>query len=569
MSESTSSTHHPARPRLGIRRLFNSPQKESWQKRLANELWNRPLVLLTGLFAAGLVITDHWQVLLALPFLAALAAVVMGARNNRWAVLCFAILLLISLVWIKWRAAYLPNLDDFLGKAVILQGVVAQEPAPSGVSFLVPLEVEQIECAGKTFALQENISIYLPKEQLVKELDRIEITGKLERIRFAKDPRLTFINVVEAGLLRKLDKKDVGLIERWSRFTKAQVVEVLRPVLPGGYSRLHAQLLGSLFLGATGAGLPDGITDMFRATGTIHVLVVSGTQISLLFALIYLPGSFSQWRQRRAIKQQLRLLGSGAAILENAAYLRGISARLPSPLVILFALALMCLYALITLGGESVARAALMAGLIGLVYFLRHFAAISDHHALVIDRYSLLAAAAVGILMLKPEAIHDIGFQLSFAAVAGILFLAPKMRPALFFMNDFWAYLIAASVSAQLATLPIIAVHFGRVPMIGFFSNIIVVPIAALLLWLGLAAYALGMISGVLAWPFGWACAKLSWLMTRTVAMSADIPKATITVCTFSWFTAAVYYLALVAIGLIMGELLQLRKDEWWEVMAH
>ncbi|NIM04301.1 MAG: hypothetical protein GTO55_00600, partial [Armatimonadetes bacterium] len=41
-----------------------------------------------------------------------------------------------------------------------------------------------------------------------------------------------------------------------------------------------------------GAGLPRGLIESFRQTGTIHVLVVSGTQISLLFMVVYFPGLF-------------------------------------------------------------------------------------------------------------------------------------------------------------------------------------------------------------------------------------------------------------------------------------
>jgi len=519
------------------------------------------LVLLAGLFIFALkaLERDRWLGMALLGI--GLAAVAMKTRG-RLAAALMAALLSLALLRAHSRNADKARVEDFLGEAAVIMGSVAREPAPSPGGFAFPLEVEAVCHRGKTLPAKGRAWVYAPPDIEIGHLDLIEITGEVRESKWGRRKSGAFISVGDARLLRKIGEKQEGLVEKTGRRVRARVAEVLQPVLPGGYRELHANLLGSLFFGTHGAGLPRDLIQMFRQTGTIHVLVVSGTQISLLFLLVYFPGLAAQWQRRQVVRAQLKAIDARGDIWPAADRLPGIVRPLPSPIIIAIGLALMSIYALLTQGGEPVARAAVMAGLIGGSHFLRHFPRVADHHGLDIDRYTLLAAAAIGILAISPRSLSDAGFQLSFAAVWGLLFLAPRLRGMLPTQNNLWAYLLVGPISAQLAIFPIAAWHFGQVPIIGLVSNLVVVPIAALLLWLGLAAFLAGTVWWVLAWPLGWLCGQLCWLMTRSVALFSQIPWGVFPVGQFPWTAAAGYFGILVIMGTVLGLFLLRGKDD-------
>jgi len=131
-----------------------------------------------------------------------------------------------------------------------------------------------------------------------------------------------------------------------------------------------------------------------------------------------------------------------------------------------------------------------------------------------------LALAALVVLALRPNDLRDPGFQLSFAATAGIV-LAPMPRHPLLAA-------LAVSAAAQLAVLPIALAHFNQVSTIGLVANLAVVPLAGLATILGLVAVAIAALSPLVA---GWLFAAV-WpvllLLRWTVALAAAVPGAVV-----------------------------------------
>jgi len=137
------------------------------------------------------------------------------------------------------------------------------------------------------------------------------------------------------------------------------------------------------------------------------------------------------------------------------------------------------------------------------------------------DAWHVLFLAATGLLAWSPYAIFDAGFQLSFAAVAGI-FLA--VGPALRMFEGYpvprkLAAALAVSAVCSLATAPILWLQFGRVPLLGILANALVEPAVGPLLGLALITAAIDPVAppvaAALAWLNGWvaaytaACARL------------------------------------------------------------
>src|SRR5215470_16221191 len=253
-------------------------------------------------------------------------------------------------------------------------------------------------------------------------------------------------------------------------------------------------LLAALVLGRRG-GVSEKLEDDFRRAGVAHVLSVSGLHLAAAAALFF-------GAARRAWLRVPRLAARFAA--DRAAALVALPAA--------------AAYTLVT-GAEvatvrSLACAAVVLG-----------ARILSRPA---DALTALAAAALVILAASPLALYDASFQLSFAA-AGALALVARRLPR----NRVLA-LVGASAAATLATAPLTALHFDVVQPAGLLTNLVVVPLAEMVvLPLGLVAAAVSVFSPVVAAPFtalaGWAAAGLAGLvgLCARVAPSIDVPPPT------------------------------------------
>ena len=188
--------------------------------------------------------------------------------------------------------------------------------------------------------------------------------------------------------------------------------------------------------------------DEFRASGLAHVLAVSGQNVMLLAALA------------------LPLLA-----------LTGLGHR--SRLAV--TVALVALYVPLAGAGPSLQR----AGVMGAASLVAVAAARPASRA-----YVLLLAACV-TLALNPRACADPGWQLSFAAVAGILGLVPLLRRALGPLPHVLAEGVAVTVAATVATAPLMAHHFGSVSPAGLPANVLALPLVAPIMWLGMVRGAL------------------------------------------------------------------------------
>lgn len=194
-------------------------------------------------------------------------------------------------------------------------------------------------------------------------------------------------------------------------------------------------------------GLSEDLVADFQATGIVHILSVSGSHISLI-----------------------------------AAVMAWLAAALRLPRAVSAALVLSCIAFYSILAGcvPPVIRSAIMGGLAFLALALGR------------ERESRCILLLTGIFMLlwNPLLLFHISFELSYLATAGLLFLAPVFRAWLRArgMPDVLAMGFAITLSAQLATLPVLAWYFGQVSLSALLANLLVVPILELIIILGLFA---------------------------------------------------------------------------------
>jgi len=151
------------------------------------------------------------------------------------------------------------------------------------------------------------------------------------------------------------------------------------------------------------------------------------------------------------------------------------------------ALALTLLYVLIAGAGPSIVRAGVAGGLTLAAWLASR----------PVARWHLVACGAVVVLAVNPLSLYDPGFQLSFAAVAAIMLVAPRVRGPV-------AQAVAISVACTVATAPIAWWHFGRLAPMSVPANLLALPVVAPILWLGLSAVVLGTAWPPLAVPLLW-----------------------------------------------------------------
>jgi competence protein ComEC len=187
----------------------------------------------------------------------------------------------------------------------------------------------------------------------------------------------------------------------------------------------------------------------FRRSGLSHLLAVSGQNVALL-ALLMIP--------------LLAALG------------------MPLRTRLIWIVAAIAVYVPLAGAGPSIVR----AGVMGAITLLSTLAGRRS------SRLLALAVAAIVTLALDPGIGADVGWQLSFAAVLGILVLARPLRRAIVSrvgsrgLRSALAEGVAVTVAATLATAPLIAFHFGELSTVSLFANLLALPAVAPAMWLGM-----------------------------------------------------------------------------------
>jgi len=234
-------------------------------------------------------------------------------------------------------------------------------------------------------------------------------------------------------------------------------------------------------------GIPKRIRDEFRVAGLYHLLAVSG--------------------------QNVALVAGGALVL---AWLLGV----PRVVGEVGALASMSAYVLAVGPQPSVIRAG-VAGALGSLAWIT---------ARQNDRWYALLLGALVLLAWNPYSLLDAGFQLSFAAVAAIFVLAPRLRRALdgYPIPARVADVVAISTACSLATAPVAWLDFHAIPLLGVPANLAAAPAVAPLLGCAAAAALLAPISAgaaaIAAQGSGLAAAYLAWC----AHLVASVPGAQI-----------------------------------------
>jgi competence protein ComEC len=395
-------------------------------------------------------------------------------------------------------------------------GVVAAEPDTRDKVIKLKVKSERLKNPSLTLPLEKgensvwrevsgNVLVNARLYPSYKYGDKLEIKCKLQKPEpieeFAYDKYLAKENIYSLCYwpeIKFIKSGEGNKIVAAILFAKEKLVATVNKILP----EPQAAFLGGLLYGAK-RGIPENLMEKFNITGTTHIVAISGYNITILAALLL---------------QITKGLGLG---------------RKKSFWVALFGI---LFFVILTGAQASVVRAALMGVLVLIASQVGRISKITN----------ALMLAAAAMLVFNPKILaFDVGFQLSFAATIGLVFLSPIFEkyftklPSVFGVKETFT----TTLSAIVLTLPLILYNFGRISFVAPLVNILILPVIPLAMAVGTLAVLGGIIYFGLGQTIGWfAWLVLSYII-KVVEFLAAIPWASGEAGKIHWIFLIIFYL--------------------------
>jgi len=543
-----------------------------------NLLFHRPLLTLSLIYATCIAVHERWSVALNLVFapLAAAYLIWLHCADGRERRICtdettkpgsqsaevpqeeigsvarrriYGVLLVcvaLVLVNLRHRGTPVGDIHTFLAnegaerlRECTIIGRVVSDPAEvedDDLRFL--LESERLIHHHDATRVTGRLLVTSPRTLAVRYGDRLHVDGDVRRIPDVTNPgeipaarflprgrlsgRMFIKDVRQVSITGEPPRVDIGgfgvALRHWT-------LQLYKRTMPPPYADLAAKLMCSIVYGISASPLPEVIQEPFRRAGVMHVLVASGTQVSLIVLMLLF------------LFRGLRLNGV-------------VQASILVPIVLL--------YAMVAGSHPSILRAAVMGIIVVFALWNRRDC----------DHWTTLGAAALGILAINPDDLFSIGFQLSFAAVIGLMAMSPRLVPHLSAAPHWLALTTAYTVGAQLMVLPLLAHYFGYFSLVGFVSNLVIVPWAGVLVATGLATCMVGAVSPFLAEAANVFNAHVVFGLFNATNFFARAPHATIDIVPPPGEAMLAYYVLLfVGAGLLDEDFR--RRWRWERVLVY
>jgi len=455
-----------------------------------------------------------------------LAAVFWG-RGKKIVVAGFCLMLMVGGAW---RFLLMSDTDNLVkqfndkGK-IILAGVIAEEPDVRSDNVKYAVAVAEIKLLSLSHKIRGSgkILVVSKKYPLYQYGDKIEINGKLITPKSGEDfdyqkylAKDNIYSIVYYPEIKLLEAGQGNWLMGKLLLAKNKFKDSISQIL----TEPQAAFLAGLLLGEKRA-LPADLTTAFSRTGTTHIIALSGFNITII--AVALMGLFNFFMVRRQISFWLSV---GVIVL----------------------------FVLMTGAAASVVRAAVMGILVLLAQQVGRLYQI---------RNALVLAGAIMVYSNPKVLVWDLGFQLSFAATLGLIYILPILEQ--WFMPDqkekelmagrvkdgkfvkllkSIKLILATTLAAQIAVLPLLVVNFGQLSLIAPLANILVLPVIPLTMLVGF----LGALSGLIFLPIGQVFGWLAWLFLsyeiKIIELLAKIPLAAISF-KWSWLGGGIYYAVL------------------------
>lgn len=348
--------------------------------------------------------------------------------------------------------------------------------------------------------ISEKILVYFYRDTLSEKLqygDRLIINGFLQLPDEAMNPNafnyrkyllqqgITYTSWIGRDKFRILERDKGNILKSFALRLRGNILDILRSQLGDNDEYKVAAAIVAGYRTALDADLRQS----FANAGAMHVMCVSGLHVGIIFVIL---------------SSMLKFLSDKKLLLRI--------------LKVILILGIIWFYALLTGFSASVFRASMMFSFVALGMVIQRKVPI----------YNSLAASAFLLLLINPVYIFQVGFQLSYLAVIGIVALFPliqKLIPARGKIFIKIRDLAAVSIAAQIATTPISLYYFNQFPNYFILTNIIVVPLAGFIIYSAIPALLLNNIH-IIGDVFAWILGILMKTMNISVRFIDSLPGA-------------------------------------------
>ncbi|MCC6600678.1 MAG: ComEC family competence protein [Crocinitomicaceae bacterium] len=329
----------------------------------------------------------------------------------------------------------------------------------------VVAEVKEVYTAGKTIITGGQLLLYLPADTSVMRVgvddflavrcnpvpvEGPSLPGQFDYKNYLKHQHIIAQAFVKAGDWSIIDQQNERSIHGAFIRLRDKMIGIFSK---SGIAGDELSVLSALVLGKS-YDLDKEVLSDYSASGTVHILAVSGLHVGLIYLLLtpvvrfLLPG-----KSRRIYRALL-------------------------PTLLLWA------YAALTGFSPSVMRAAVM-----FTFFI-----VAESFEKKNNSFNTLSASALLLLSTDPHLLFSVGFQLSYLAVAGIVIFQKPLTDLLYIRNKWLAkgwQLSTVSIAAQLTTLPLTLFYFHQFPNYFLFANLLMIPLSTVLLYSAIGFMAL------------------------------------------------------------------------------
>ncbi len=527
----------------------------NWAEQIGRQLLFRPLVWLTGALVLAIVLAEQasWLVFVAAELALVTVIMLVSRRHRAQAGLLPLVLLAGGILHALANSAPASDISHWQGsQPVWLTGTVTEvRRTTSGQRITLQLIPGEFPCTGRVVVYDRQPPGTLKPGDVVSAqvegLQQPESALNPGQFDWRKYLRRQGIGAEARLVSLQVLQRRPSLQQRFQILSQTARDSALRNFhryTPGPKRELYADLLAGMVYGQRAAGeLPPETEDLYRRTGTIHLLVVSGAQVTFIIVSLLL------------------LLTGGLRRLPSTHPFARRWALAPWHLLVI-ALVLVAFTLLAGLG-PSVSRSLVMAGLLV-------FAMVSGRRY---DIATAIALAALALIIPDPNVVFDLGAQLSFAATIGVIIFIPRrtvneagvvQRPGLF------KQVALGTLGAWIAALPIMAHNFHGVAVLGAVANLIAVPASLLVVPLGMLALVTGSWFPLATRFLCWSGAGLIKLTLVGNTLCAALPGAYVDLVYLSGWGCLRWY-TLVGGGLYL--LIHARRHpalvQWWQVASH
>ncbi|KAB2918596.1 MAG: ComEC family competence protein [Bacteroidetes bacterium] len=401
-----------------------------------------------------------------------------------------------------------------------------ENPEEKNKTYRALAQAEWVNTNDSLTASKGKLWVYFPKKGYDSTLaygDYVIINGNLQTpqpplnpnefdySRWLANQNIYFQVFLKQGEYSKTGVNFTNPIYKIANTARTYFNGVLQQFLPDSVTYGVA---AALILGQRG-DVPDELTNAYARTGTIHVLAVSGLHVGAIYLLLgWLLLFFNRTKTLRIFRTLIIL-----TVLWGYAVLTGLA--------------------------PSILRATVMFS----------FIVIGDTIGRKTNLFNSLAASALFILCVDAKALFNIGFQLSYLAVAGIGLLYLPLYRLITLKNkivDYCWQLVSVSIAAQIATFALGIFYFHQFPNYFLLSNLIIVPLSILAVYVGIVLFIASPIPFISIW-MGKGLHYLLLACNRTAVGIEHWPLSYSGGLYLSFGGMILVYLAIIALGIFIA----------------